>query len=56
MAPANRPKAVMDRYSQLIKDYGREIKRYDAEKAEIKATADALAKSTEHQELIDEGV
>ena len=47
MAPANRPRAVMDRYSQLVKDYDRQIKRYDTEKAEIKATADALAKSKE---------
>jgi len=47
MAQANRPKAVMDRYSQLIKDYDKQIKRYDAEKIEIKTTADALAKSKE---------
>jgi hypothetical protein len=47
MAGAIRPKAVMDRYSQLMKDYDKQIKRYDAEKAEIKATADALAKSKE---------
>ena len=47
MAPASRPKAVMDRYSQLIKDYDKQIKRYDVEKAEIKTTADALAKSKE---------
>ena len=47
MAPASRPKAVMDRYSQLIKDYDKQIKRYDVEKAEIKTTADALAKSTQ---------
>jgi hypothetical protein len=37
----------MDRYSQLIKDYDNQIKRYDVEKAEIKKTADALAKSKE---------
>jgi len=47
MAQASRPKAVMDRYSQLIKDYDKQIKRYDAEKIEIKTTADALAKSKE---------
>jgi len=47
IAKASRPKAVMDKYSQLIKDYDRQIKRYDVEKAEIKATADALAKSKE---------
>ena len=47
MAKASRPKAVMDRYSQLIKDYDNQIKRYDVEKAEIKKTADALAKSKE---------
>jgi hypothetical protein len=47
IAQASRPKAVMDRYSQLIKDYDKQIKRYDAEKIEIKTTADALAKSKE---------
>jgi hypothetical protein len=47
MAEAKRPKAVMERYSQLIKDYDKQIKRYDAEKVDIKATADALAKSKE---------
>ncbi|MGZ3607804.1 MAG: DUF4337 family protein [Syntrophales bacterium] len=30
-----------------IKDDDKQVKRYDAEKAEIKATADALAKSKE---------
>lgn len=47
MAPANRPKAVMDRYYQLVKEYDRQIKRYDVEKADIKATADAMAKAKE---------
>jgi Domain of unknown function (DUF4337) len=47
MAQASRPKAVMDRYTQLIKDYDKQIKRYDVEKIEIKTTADALAKSKE---------
>ncbi len=46
-APATRPKAVMDKYSRLISDYDKQIKRYEVEKAEIKATADALAKSKE---------
>ena len=43
----NKPKAAMDKYSQLINDYDKQIKRYDVEKVEIKATADALAKSKE---------
>ena len=47
MALANKPKAAMDKYSQLINDYDKQIKRYDVEKVEIKATADALAKSKE---------
>lgn len=47
MAKASMPKALTDRYSQLIKDYDKQIKRYDVEKAEIKAIADALAKSKE---------
>jgi hypothetical protein len=47
MTSGNKPMVMMNRYSQLIKDYDRQIKRYDAEKAEIKATADALAKAKE---------
>jgi hypothetical protein len=47
MVKASMPKSVADRYSQFIKDYDKQIKRYDVEKAEIKATADALAKSKE---------
>ncbi|MCX5847007.1 MAG: DUF4337 domain-containing protein [Deltaproteobacteria bacterium] len=47
VALANKPKAARDKYSQLINDYDKQIKRYDVEKVEIKATADALAKSKE---------
>jgi hypothetical protein len=43
----NKPKVAMDKYSQLISDYDKQIKRYDVEKGEIKATADGLAKSKE---------
>ena len=47
MVLANKPQSVMDKYSQLIHDYDKQIKRYDVEKSEIKTTADALAKSKE---------
>ena len=47
MARASMPKPVTDRYSQLIKDYEEQMKRYDVEKAEIKSAADTLAKSKE---------
>jgi hypothetical protein len=45
MAKAKRPKALTDKYSQFINNYDMKIKRYYAE---IKATADALAKSKEN--------
>jgi ABC-type multidrug transport system fused ATPase/permease subunit len=47
MVLVHKPKAVMDKYSQLIRDYDTQIKRYEVEKSEIKANADALAKSKE---------
>jgi len=47
IAPATKSKAVIDKYSQLMGDYDKQIKRYDKEKEEIKATADGLAKSKE---------
>jgi len=47
MAPAAKPKAVKDKYAQLIANYDKQITRYDKEKEEIKATADGLAKSKE---------
>jgi len=44
---AGKPKAVMDKYSKLINDYDKQIKRYEGEKAEIKTQAEAIAKSKE---------
>jgi hypothetical protein len=41
------PKAVMNKYGELIRDYDKQIKRYESEKAEIKAKAESLAKSKE---------
>ena len=38
---------VSDRYRKIITDFDKQIKRYDVEKAEIKNTADNLAKSKE---------
>lgn len=47
MAPLAKPKAVKDKYAQLIANYDKQITRYDKEKDEIKATAENLAKSKE---------
>ncbi len=47
LQPAGKPKAVMDKYSKLINDYDKQIKRYDVEKSEIKTQAEATAKSKE---------
>ena len=38
---------VSDRYRKIITDFDKQIKRYEVEKAEIKNTADNLAKSKE---------
>jgi hypothetical protein len=38
---------VSDRYRKIIADFDKQIKRYEVEKAEIKNTADNLAKSKE---------
>lgn len=51
MVSANKPKAVMGKYTQLVQDYDKQIKRYDVEKSEIKTTADALAKSKEDAQV-----
>jgi len=47
MQTAGKPKAVIDKYSKLINDYDKKIKRYEGEKAEIKAQAETIAKSKE---------
>ena len=47
MQTAGKPKAVMDKYSKLVNDYDKQIKRYEAEKSEIKTQAEAIAKSKE---------
>ncbi|HYA14623.1 MAG TPA: DUF4337 domain-containing protein [Syntrophales bacterium] len=47
MQTAGKPKAVMEKYSKLINDYDKKIKRYEGEKAEIKAQAETIAKSKE---------
>ena len=39
---------LADRYKAIMSDYDKQIKRYDVEKAEIKAVADNLAKSKEN--------
>ena len=44
---AGKPKAVIDKYSKLISDYDKQIKRYEGEKAEIKSQAESIAKSKE---------
>ena len=38
---------LADRYKNIIGDYGKQIRRYDVEKTEIKAIAENLAKSKE---------
>lgn len=40
-------KAVLNRYNDLIRNYDKQIKRYDSEKEEIKTKAESLAKSKE---------
>jgi hypothetical protein len=47
MASAAKPKAVKDKYAQLIANYDTQITRYDKEKDEIMTTAENLAKSKE---------
>ena len=44
---AGKPKVVIDKYSKLINDYDKQIKRYEGEKAEIKSQAESIAKSKE---------